>query len=339
MATEDSNPPSGGTVEPLTIRGAVNQLIGERKIPEPAATPAPPPPQEPAADDAPDPADLEALEATEQPDDQPQPDKPKYRLDDGYEASVDEIAEWRKGALRQADYTRKTQELAEQRRQFGAQWQQFQQNQQATAQAIDQAIAIVTHFMPEAPTEDLRKQDFFAWQEKKADYDAQIGKLQQLHAWRGQIAQVEQQKQRYASLQRLAKEQEALLAMRPELRDPAKAVKYTEEVKKYGVSRGYTPQEVAHIRDHRLLAVVDDAMKYQKLMAAKAKLSEKAKDAAPMAPPVQTPGRRQSVAEREAAQLAPLKKAFESSAESGSQKSLRDAARLLAAERAASLRK
>ena len=80
------------------------------------------------------------------------------------------------------------------------------------------------------------------------------------------------------------------------------------------------------------------AMKWRKLQASKAKLAEKAKEAQPM-PPVQSPGRRQSSAERQNAQLAPLRKQFEQSAVSGRSNALRDAARLLAAERAAAARK
>ena len=147
MSEDGNNPPVGGTAEPLTIRGAVNELISERKDQEPAQ-PTTPSPQAPA-EDAPDPADLEALEASGEPEPS-QPEQPRVRLHGRNEATLDEVAEWRRGQLRQSDYTRKTQELAEQRRQMGAQWQQFQQNTQQYAQAIDQAIAVVSHFMPPA---------------------------------------------------------------------------------------------------------------------------------------------------------------------------------------------
>ena len=139
---------------------------------------------------------------------------PRVRLPDGYEATLDEVAEWRKGNLRQSDYTRKTQELAEQRRHFGAQWQAFAQNQQAMAQALDQAIAVVSHFMPQPPSDDLRTKDFFAWQERKAEFDAQAGKLQGLQAQRVQLARTEAYKQQQQMAHHLQREQQALLALK-----------------------------------------------------------------------------------------------------------------------------
>ena len=145
-------------------------------------------------------------------------------------------------------------------------------------------------------------------------------------------------KQQQQMAHHLQREQQALLALKPELRDPAKAVKYTEDVKRFAVANGYRPEDAAQIRDHRLLNVIDKAMKWDRLQASKARLSEKAKEAQPM-PPVQSPSRRQSSAERTSAQIAPLKQAFEKSAEFGRSHAIRDAARLLAAERAASLKR
>lgn len=335
--SDPNTPPTGGTGGALSVRDAVSQLVSERE-PE-QAQPAPPSPQQPA-DDGPDASDLEALETSgEEFEESPQPQQPsRVRLQDGYEATLEEVAEWRRGQLRQADYTRKTQELAAHRQHVAAQWQAFQNNTQQYAQAIDQAIAVVSHFMPPPPDDDLRKQDIFAWTEKKAEYDAQIGKLQRLQQQRAQIAQTEYQKAQQRHAYHLAREQHALLTLKPELRDPAKAAKYTQDVQRYGVSRGYTPQEVASIHDHRLLAVVDDAMKWQKLQASKARLAEKAKEAAPM-PRVQSPGRRPSSAERSARVVAPFQKAFDQSADAGRSSAIRDAARLLAAERAASLKR
>jgi hypothetical protein len=311
---DGNNPAPAGTAEPLTFRGAVNQLVGERaKEPEAPATPSP----QAQVEDAPDPADLEALEASED-FDAPEQEQPRYRLKDGSEATLDEIEDWRKGTLRQQDYTRKTQELSAQRQQQAAQWQAFQQNQAQYAQAIDQAIAVVTHFLPQPPGDELRKQDFFAWQERKADYDAQIGKLQSLQQQRQQLAYAEQQKQRQGYAHHLQREQQALLAARPELRDPAKAVKFSEDVKKFAVQNGYRPEDVSKISDHRLLNVVDKAMRYDKLMAQKAKLSEKAKDAQPM-PPVQAPGRRQSSSERTGVALKSLEQRLDEATSAKSQ--------------------
>jgi hypothetical protein len=337
--SDGNTPPTGGIAGSLSVQDAVRQLVAERKEPEQAAPqqrPTPPASPEPV-DDAPDASDLETLEDSGEPE-APPPEQPRIRLSDGYEATLDEVAEWRRGQLREADYTRKTQELADQRRNMDAQWRQFQANTQQYAQAIDQAIAVVSHFMPPPPSDDLRKQDFFAWQEKKAEYDAQQDKLRALQHQRGEIQRAERAKRQQQQAYHLAQEQQKLLALRPELRDPAKVAKYTQDVQQFGVANGYSPQEVASVRDHRLFNIIDKAMKWDKFQASRAKLAEKAKAAQPM-PPVQSPGRRASSAERQAAQIAPYQKAFDQSADAGRSSAVRDAARLLAAERAASLKR
>lgn len=328
---DSNNLPSGGTAE-LTLRGAANLLQAERnKEPDtPVTRPDPVSPQAQQQEDTPDPADLAALDAAE---DEPteatqQEQPPKVRLKDGTEVTFDELEEWRKGTLRQADYTKKTQELAEQRKKFEADFSQFQQQSQTHAQAIDQAIALVQHFMPQPPSDDLRKQDIFAWTEAKAEYDAQVGRLQSLMTQKAQIEHMEGQKRQQALMDHYRQQQESLYSARPELKDPVKATKFWEDVKSLGSNLGFKAEEMAQISDYRLLLMADKAVKYDRLMAHKAKLADKAKDAAPMAPPVQSPGRRQSTAERESAALAPLRQRFEQSG------NLRDAARLLTAERA-----
>lgn len=322
--------PAAGTAEPLTIRGAVNQLVGERnQAPDTPQAPAAPPPD----DDAPDPADLAALDASdEQPDATPEPEQPKVRLRDGTEVTLDELEDWRKGTLRQADYTKKTQELAEQRRQFEAQFGQFQHQTQAQRQAVEQAIALVQHFMPAPPSDDLRKQDFFAWQEQKAEYDAQVGKLQTLVQHRHRMMQGEWQKQVAEQNKYIEQQRQLLVAAMPEMASEEKVKKFWDGATKYAEKLGIPLNEFGQVSRYWHAQVIDDAMYGRRMKEHKAKIAEKAKNAEPMAPPVQNPGRRQSAAERESVALSPLKQRFEQSG------SIRDAARLLSAERSRAAR-
>lgn len=324
-----NTPPVGGTAEPLTIRGAANQLTAARNKEQdtPIAAPAP----APVIDDAPDPADLAALDTLEP--EAPPVEQPKYRLKDGTEATLDDLEEWRKGHLRQSDYTKKTQELSEQRKKFDSDFQTFQQQSQGVASAIDNAIAIAQHFLPKPPSDELRKQDFFAWQEQKAEYDTQVGKLNALVSQRQQLAGAEAQKHQYALREYLTKEQQMLHSLRPELKDPVKAQKFWGDAIKTGAEVGYSADQMHQIFDqanHSGWLMLEKAVKFDRLMAQKAKLAEKAKNAEPMErPPVQSPGRRQSNAERDGAALRPLQDKLNATG------NLRDAARLLSAERAA----
>jgi hypothetical protein len=324
-----NNLPPGGTAEPLTLRGAVDQITAERNKVQDTPPQAPVPAQG-YEDEAPiDPADLAAIDA--EPEATPV-EQPKIRLRDGTEATLEELEDWRKGTLRQQDYTKKTQELAEQRKKFEADFGQFQQRTQAHASAIDNAIAIAHHFLPKPPSDELRKQDFYAWQEQKAEYDAQVGKLNTLVGQRNELAAQEQQKHSEALKQFMVKEQEMLHSLRPEFKDPVKAQKFWSDAVKTGADVGFTPDDMNQMMstaNHRGYLLLEKAVKYDRIMAQKAKLAEKAKNAEPMAPPVAAPGRRQSPAERSGAALRPLQDRLDQTG------NLRDAARLLAAERAA----
>src|SRR5690606_4606988 len=69
----------------------------------------------------------EAHQSDDETSEDDQAEEPKYRLTDGTEVTLAEIEEWRKGNLRQSDYTRKTMELAETRKELEARQQSISQ--------------------------------------------------------------------------------------------------------------------------------------------------------------------------------------------------------------------
>ncbi len=337
--------PAGGG-EGASLREMTSMLIKERSESGGAAVPpaaATPPAQ--VQDDGPDPADLEALNALEA-EDNPQTEEShedtsrddfKVRLRDGREVTVGEL---KKGFL--PDYEAKSKELSElktaaerfaqERQQFESQRGQFSTEQQTYKQAIEAAIAVAEHYLPKPPSNDLMKQDPFEYMTQKADYDARLGQLQELQQKRAHVAQAESE-QRQRTLQNYyAQQQQLLHAAKPELKDRVKAEKFWQDVQKLGASVGFAPQEMAQIPDARILLIADKAMKYDRLMEAKAKLADKAKNAEPMAPP-QAPQRRVSPAERSSSEVAQLQNTFEKSG------NLRDAARLLSAQRQREVRR
>lgn len=335
-----STPPAGGG-EGASLREMTNQLIKERSESGGAAVPpaaATPPAQ--VQDDGPDPSDLDALNALEA-DERPQSEEShedtsrddfKVRLRDGREVTVGEL---KKGYL--PDYETRTKELtefkqhaerfAQERQQFESLRGQFSNEQQTYKQAIEAAIAVAEHYLPKPPSNDLMKQDPFKYMEEKADYDARVEQLQELQQRRAQIAQAENEQRQQQLKQYYTKQQQLLHAAKPELQDRVKAEKFWQDVQKLGASVGFTPQEMAQIPDARILLIADKAMKYDRLIEAKARLADKSKNAEPMVP-VQAPQRRVSPAERSSGEVSQLQKRFENSG------NLRDAARLLSAERA-----
>lgn len=250
-------------------------------------------PDEATADSSAEQADTKAAEAeTEtEPDDDSPPEEPrKIRLPDGSEAGLEEIAEWKKGYLRQADYTRKTMELAATRRELESRLSEFTQKAQNFEQAAVLAMELIKAQLPEPPDPALAYSDPIAYTQKKAEYDARNQQLQQLAAtWQSarqaRMAQEQQALSQYASAER-----DMLLEKMPELRDQAKARRFAEDIMQ-GLSRYYgaTEADLSQIYDHRVLLLARDAIAYRRLMENK----PKAERTAP-ASPTQKPGSRAS---------------------------------------------
>lgn len=114
--------------------------------PEPAAGEAPPEaPETPdvgASNPPASPSEDVESEAPEQPA-EAAPAKPvEFSLPDGTKATAEQIAQWKAGAMMEADYRRKTQELADQRRQLDEQRQAREAEERVRQEAARQANVI-----------------------------------------------------------------------------------------------------------------------------------------------------------------------------------------------------
>lgn len=238
----------------------------------------------------------------------------QVRLRDGKEVEIAEL----KKAYR-PEWEKETREFEERRRKFDDEYKQasqrFQsltQQEQQLSQNLEAAVLILQNRLPKAPDKALFEQDPFEYQRQKLAYDeaqAEIADLTQKHQ---QLQQVGTQRSQEALQEHAKKQNERLVTALPELKDPAKAVKFWEKVQAVGAAYGFTPQQMSQINDAGILLLANDAIKWREFQAQRAKLKEKEKDAKPMTPEVQAPARRVSTAEREAAksreQLSKLRK-------------------------------
>lgn len=165
--------------------------------------------------------------------------------------------------LRQADYTRKTQEVAEARKTFEAERQTFHQANAAELQARAQLVAIdqqIAHF---------QRIDWDTW-EQQDPFEAQKGwrQFQQLQNGRGQaagqIAQLAQHRQvqtQQETARRLG-EGRAVLARDIKGWSPQLAETLLDHgVRQYGFKRG----EIEEFSDPRMVKVLHDAFQYRQL--------------------------------------------------------------------------
>ncbi len=258
--TEPGSPDTAGTPAP-SEPPAPEPLPTEPQVetfptPEPEAPPAEPP-LEPAA--AP-PVGLPEIRTEESPGEPPQT-PPAYAFEhEGKQITVDEA---QKGYQRFSDYTRKTQELAEQRAAAEAndlaittERQQYTQN----LNYLNKQLEALKGLDGSTNWEQLEQDDPIGFLQAKErqrsvdDYMTQVGKEQE------RLAAIEQTQLQATQQQHQLTEQAALLEAMPSWKDTQTASADRDKITQYLEMKGVSPQEMAGIHDHRLITIFADAV-------------------------------------------------------------------------------
>ena len=186
------------------------------------------------------------------------------------EVSEDELI---KGYSRQQDYTQKTQQLAEYKRQLDGAAQQYQQElantQQVRAQYVDALATAIegnyTHLQQFANIdwERLKTEDREEYLTKRDDYrQAQEG-IEQLKAQAGHAQQQQQQEMQVQHQQMLQEEHAKMVSILPEWSDPNTQRAIAKTVSEFALSKGYTQEELSQLVDHRSILVLMQAKAYE----------------------------------------------------------------------------
>ena len=198
-------------------------------------------------------------------------DNAKVTLDDG---TVITVADLKRNNLFQRDYTRKTQELAEDRKNFQQVQQQVDQYALAIAQQRDFLAQAAQQFMPLPPDKAMREYDPLGYQAAKEDYDERVRVLSQIQAQQHHQQQwVEHERQRQDAELR---QQEAarLFEAMPELRDQKVYRKFWDEAVETVADYGFSAEELDQMLDHRFYKAVRDLAKYRKAKASQPKVKQ-----------------------------------------------------------------
>lgn len=207
---------------------------------------------------------------SEDTDDEPSPSAKgkKWKLKaNGQEEEVDEPELLRRAAAG-TDYTRKTQELAEQRKAAAAAAAETRAAREQYIERIEMMEAALdeqhgaepdwTELERTNPT--LYQAEWIRWSRVK---DAK-SKLQAEKAAQQQKQQEELQAQR---AQRAEAERTKLFAAIPELADAAKGPEYAKQVVAYAdKTYGFDENYIGSVTDHRFMLILDKARKYDELM-------------------------------------------------------------------------
>ena len=208
----------------------------------------------------------------EQIDTQEKQDSPLHKVKvNGQELDVT-LDELRNGYSRDADYRQKTEELSHQRKQFQSESEKQRQdysqklnelNQRLSAAQVDLNAEInsadLDKLYDEDPTEAARVE-----RKLKKKQDALNQSIQQTQA---------EQKQQFETF--LQDQQRKLVSKMPEFSDPAKASSLKANMKSTLNNYGFNDQEVAQVYDHRIVMLVNDAMKYRSMQNSKPNIAKK----------------------------------------------------------------
>lgn len=168
------------------------------------------------------------------------------------------------GYQRQADYTRKTQEVAEARRQLAEEGNQIRLERAQYSQLLD-ALRQQIKAEVEPDWEQLRNSDPLEYAIQRDEWRERQDKLKAIDAEKQRLSQAQQQEQMKALAQHVEQEREKLVEAIPELKDPKKGPRVSKQLREYGETLGFTPEDLDQAYDHRAILALYKAMKFDQL--------------------------------------------------------------------------
>lgn len=208
-------------------------------------------------------------------------EQPRYKVKasgEEVEVTLDDLI---KGYQREADYTKKTQTLAEQRKQVESERVVIEQAKQERDQ-YQQRLAAIEGALRQAPQENLealKETDPIGYAVKVAEQTQRERQLQAIGAERARIAEQQQAEQSQHLSQFLAVEAQKLSDAIPEYADEQKSVQVKKDIRDYAKRIGWSDEELASVYDSRAVLTLYKAMQYEKLMNNKAGVTKKVAEA------------------------------------------------------------
>ena len=201
------------------------------------------------------------------------------------EVSLEEL---QAGYSRQADYTRKSQVLAEQRQKADEELAATQQERQQYISQLEQFTDSADKKLNEFKSFDwakLKEDDPMEYMTKRDQY-RELQENKRLVQEEQNNLQLKQQQEAQTKWQEeLARQQDIMAQRLPDWNDPSKGPKLKQSIKTFAVKKGFTEQEVNSLIDARSVDVLHKAMLYENLLDAKI-----SKKKAKIVPKVTKPG-------------------------------------------------
>ena len=216
-----------------------------------------------AADDE---TDTEQSELDEDTEEQEQPQVFSVKVD-GKEVEVT-LDELQKGYSRTQDYTRKTQQIAEVRKQTEVELQAVRAEREQYAQLLSALESQVQQVaQPNIDWDSLYQEDPIEWVRQREVMRENQEKAAAIQSEQQRLSQLSQQEQAQFMHQKLEQEKEALLAAIPDWKDAKKAQAEKALLVEFGQKIGFTPDELKSVVDHRAVLMLRKAALYDQMMS------------------------------------------------------------------------
>jgi len=247
----------------------------------------------------------QSLETSESEDIQENSEEPIYTVTiDGtnFEVTQDELIQ---GYQRNADYTRKTQELAAEKQQSSDFVERSKKDVEAKLARLDQ--------LNQAASAQLQQEYAQVDFEKLYDEDP-VEAARMEHKMRKKNEQLQQVQQQTQQLQMeefnkyLEAQQKQLNVKVPEINHPERGPQFKKQMRDYLSNMGFDNKEIDSVYDHRYVMLVKDAMSYRNLQKAKPQIKKKAVNAPKVVKGGVSKSKGQQAAEVKRQQLSRLKK-------------------------------
>lgn len=274
----DTNPQGSAK----TVSEAANAFLGMMEPEEAQAQPEVP--EEREADAVEQEYDAESYDNAEEEQEEP---TPTYRVKVGKDELDVPLDELLKGYSRTADYTRKTQEIAETRKAVEAERAKIEEAARLR-DTYAQRLSVIEQMLNQDSGEDLatlKETDPIGYAVRVAEQSEREKQLAAVRAEQQRLAQQQQAEQSERLKAHLAVEAQKLSEAIPEFADPVKGTAVKVDIRKYAQGLGFSDQELAQAYDSRAITALYKAMKYDQLVSSKGEATKKVSQAPRMLRP------------------------------------------------------
>jgi hypothetical protein len=279
----DTNPQGSAK----TVNEAASAFMGLMGGEEATAQPQAQADQEPQEiiDEVIDQEEIQEELAEDDQEDYEEPETPTYRVKVGKEEVEVPLDELLKGYSRTADYTKKTQEVAEARKVVEAERQKIEEASRLRDQYAERLGVIEQMLTQTEKAEDLsalKETDPIGYAVAVAEQAEREKQLTAVRAERQRLAQQQQTEQSERLQAHLATEAAKLRDAIPEMADQARSEVVRRDIREFAKSIGFSDQELAQVYDSRAVLALYKAMQYDKLQKGKPQVTKKVQQAPKM---------------------------------------------------------